>query len=156
MTDPTTEALILRQAEEIKARHAAAPENRDLDAEIDRAKMFGTEQQVELLTALRDGRAPEFLATPATQSGAEVPPDQVKNAATHESVAQPAADEVPPELDNPVRESDEDVAPYDEWTKADLQSEIDVRNAHGSQLARSGNIPDLAARLREDDKANGR
>jgi hypothetical protein len=152
VTTPETEALILRQAEEIKARHAAQVENRDLDAEIERAKAYGTEAQVELLTALRDDRAPEFGAPPATQSGAMVPPDQVFDAATHQPVGGvPEAPSV--DADEPVRETDEDVAPYEEWSKSDLQSEVDVRNAHGSSIARSGTIAELAERLRQDDQS---
>lgn len=150
------EAVILRQAEDIKARHAAKPENRDLDSEIERARQYGTAQQVELLSALKEGRAPEFFGSPATQSGAEVPPHLVFDAATHQPIAPPPEDgePTPPELDNPVREGDEDVAPYDQWTKADLQAEIEVRNAHGSHLTKSGTVAELADRLRSDDKAS--
>jgi hypothetical protein len=43
---------------------------------------------------------------------------------------------------------------YTSWTKADLVSEVDRRNAEredGPQLARSGTADDLRARLTEDD-----
>lgn len=147
------EKQILDQADAIKEREAMDPKHRDFDAEIAAAEKYGTEQQVELLRAQQEGRTPVFGGPPVTQSGAIVPPSEVKDAATHQPVV-PADETV--NADEPVRESDEDVAPYDEWTKNDLQSEVDVRNARGSSLKRTGTVAELVAVLREDDAANGR
>lgn len=49
----------------------------------------------------------------------------------------------------------EDDKPYEEWTVAELQGEIDARNADGraddKKLNRNGNKAQLADRLRADD-----
>lgn len=51
----------------------------------------------------------------------------------------------------------DDDRPYDEWTKAELDAEIQVRNAApgrpaDKQLAKGGTIADKAERLRADDE----
>lgn len=47
--------------------------------------------------------------------------------------------------------------PYEDWTKADLEKEIEERNAQKGEgedkISKSGNKSDLAARLDEDDEA---
>lgn len=43
-----------------------------------------------------------------------------------------------------------EVPPYEEWAKADLQTELEQRG-----LPKSGNVADLAARLRENDDEPG-
>lgn len=50
--------------------------------------------------------------------------------------------------------SDEPVPPYEEWSKKDLQAEIDRRNEdreEENKIPRSGTIAELADRLTEDD-----
>lgn len=42
--------------------------------------------------------------------------------------------------------------PYEEWPKKTLQQEIDVRNAGGSNIRKTGTVAELAAALREDDE----
>lgn len=51
----------------------------------------------------------------------------------------------------------DDDKPYDEWTKAELDAEIQVRNSApgrpaDKQLAKGGTIADKAERLRADDE----
>lgn len=53
-------------------------------------------------------------------------------------------------------EDEEDDRPYEDWTAAELDAELDVRNnAPGrpadKKLAKSGKVADKAARLRSDD-----
>jgi hypothetical protein len=55
-----------------------------------------------------------------------------------------------------VFEDEEDDRPYEEWTAAELDAEIDVRNnapgrSADKRLAKSGKVADKAARLRSDD-----
>lgn len=152
------EKMILAQADAIRERESGV--DGDLSTEITDemirlAREGGTEQQVEMLLARKEGRSPRhFAPNPVGTFGADVPPAQVRDAATHQPmVRQPSAEELagtsdPAEDDPtaPVRENDPDVAPYEEWKKVDLVDEAGVR-----ELPKSGTIPELAARLREDD-----
>lgn len=152
------ERMILEQAEQIKAREMQAtgrglstPDtNRDYDAEIAFYEQYGTVEQVEQVRAAKEGRDPVWSQpNPMGTFGALVPPDQVKSATTHQPmggvVVQPTQSEVDGAT-TPVRESDPEVAPYEEWRKDDLQEEAGIR-----ELPTSGTKEELAARLREDD-----
>lgn len=69
--------------------------------------------------------------------------------------------QVPQQIDprgNGVLDGDEDEVDdnYEEWTKAELESEVDARNAEEdreTKLSKSGNKDELAKRLHEDDAA---
>lgn len=56
-----------------------------------------------------------------------------------------------------LEEEDGDETPpadYSEWTKTELVTEVDRRNAEGGpQLSRSGTVAELRDRLTEDDAA---
>jgi hypothetical protein len=51
--------------------------------------------------------------------------------------------------DDPSAYSD---VPYEEWPKKVLQQEIEIRNAAGSDLRKTGTVAELSAALREDDE----
>lgn len=60
----------------------------------------------------------------------------------------------PPGSDVESEEDGDDDAPYEEWTVADLQAEIDDRNkdrAAEQKMSRAGKKDELVARLRQDD-----
>lgn len=151
------EKMILAQADAIRERESGV--GGDLATEvtdemIELAKQGGSEQHVEMLLARREGRTPRhFVPNPVGTFGAAVPPSQVRDAATHRPmVRQPSAGEIPQDpAENdptaPVRESDPEVAPYEEWLKKDLVEEAKVR-----ELPHSGSADDLTARLRADDE----
>lgn len=147
------EKQILAQADEIRRREVEGT----VDA-VDPGflagwyEMYGTAEQAEQARARAEGREPEWHEpNPMGAGGAPVPPDQIRDAATHQPmVPQPTADEVPDGDEDdptaPVRETDPEVESYDEWGKPDLVEEAKVRG-----LPHSGNKEDLVARLRDDD-----
>ena len=152
------ERMILEQAEQIKAREqmstgrplSTPDSSRNYDAEIAFYEQYGTMQQVEQIKAAKEGRDPVWQQpNPMGSFGALVPPDQVKDAVTHQPmVLQPSQSEVDGDASQPVREDAEDVAPYDDWTKADLLEEARVRELAAST---STNKPELVQMLREND-----
>jgi hypothetical protein len=154
------ERMVLRHAEEIKAREAQAsgrslstPDgDRDYDAEIAFYEQYGTMQQVEQVRAAKEGRDPEWQQpNPVGSFGALVPPSEVRDAVTHQPLApvvQPTQSDVDGDPSMPVREGDEEVAPYDEWTKPDLLEEARVRELPATT---GTNKPELVDMLREDD-----
>lgn len=151
------EQMILDQADAIRARESGVDSDGEVTDEMIRlAREGGTEQHVEMLLARKENRTMRhFVPNPVGSFGAAVPPSQVLDAATHQPMVmqQPNAAALegvtdPAEADPtaPVRESDPEVAPYDEWLKKDLVEEAGVR-----ELPKSGNVDELVARLREDD-----
>lgn len=153
------ERMILEQAKQIEARErmqggvglSTPDSSRDYDAEIAFFEQFGTNEQIEQVRAAKEGRDPRWQQpNPLGSFGALVPPDQVKDAVTHQPMVavQPAQSEVD-DASKPVREGAEDVAPYDEWLKPDLIEEGHVRELPVSDKM---NKPDLVAMLRADDQ----
>lgn len=138
--------------------------DRDFDAEIEWAKQYGTEQEVHRLTSERDTGSVDPSTIPnqfgITQTGAQVPASEIRPA------VRPPVDHVPPQTgdgsnpdlpdpddDTPVRETDPEVEPYEDWGKKDLQAEAEIRNrVTGANIDHRQNKEPLIAALRADDQ----
>jgi hypothetical protein len=100
---------------------------------------------------------PGLLAQGITETEAPTAPAEAAEVEEEGQAAgdtgSPAATAVP-EVEDEVEDLAEAAPPdYDSWTLAKLHGEIDRRNKAGAELKVSGNKPELAARLREDDMA---
>jgi hypothetical protein len=84
--------------------------------------------------------------------GGTFPPGQHVDVSGGVATVVDEEDEEPPEPE----EASEGEGPYEDWSKSALQDEIDARNealADEDRIPRTGTIPELAERLREDDEA---